>query len=193
MPNYCENELRVSIPWFKDEDKDKEIAAKEELQKFKEFAKSGTESEERVIDFNKFVPYPTNFEEQDAVSQKREEERNKAIEEGMSREEAYKKYPCIKDGFNDGGYNWRIENWGTKWNSCYPELVEETEDELNYEFRTAWGPPEPVVKKMGEMFPLLDFDLRYFEMGAAFNGILRIEQGEITQEEEGKYFGNRGG
>ena len=43
------------------------------------------------------------------------------------------------------------------------------------------------------MFPNLEFDLRYFESGAEFNGILRIVNGEVAADRRGEYFGTRGG
>ena len=60
-------------------------------------------------------------------------------------------------------------------------------------FETAWGPPLPVVKTASELFPDLVFSLRYFERGAAFNGCYRCEAGEVTFDESGPYFGDRGG
>jgi hypothetical protein len=46
---------------------------------------------------------------------------------------------------------------------------------------------------MGELFPDLVFDLRYFEGGMQFNGIYRIENGQVADERSGDYFGDRGG
>ncbi len=64
---------------------------------------------------------------------------------------------------------------------------------MPYHFDTAWSPPEPLVKKMGELSPDLTFDLRYFEGLMQFNGILRIENGQVTDDRSGDYFGDRGG
>ena len=46
---------------------------------------------------------------------------------------------------------------------------------------------------MGELSPDLTFDLRYFEGLMQFNGILRIENGQVTDDRSGDYFGDRGG
>jgi hypothetical protein len=98
---------------------------------------------------------------------------------------------AIKD-YGKVGYRWCIDNWGTKW-GCYETDLQEQDRELFYAFQSAWSPPLPVIKKMGEMFPKLNFDLRYFEAGMGFNGMYRIEKGKVVSDESGNYFGNRGG
>ena len=184
MPHWCENYLRVT-------------GEKEELQKFKEFA---VEKEE-VLSANKFIPYPEEFNVLDKKIILQGEKRNKLIEdlkkkgtpEAKAREESYAKYPSIKDGYNSGGYDWCIKNWGTKWGFCRSELVKEYEDELLYRFETAWSPPLPLIKAMGEMFTELEFDLRYFECGMGFNGMYTVKNGEVLFDKSGNYFGERGG
>lgn len=183
MPNHVENDLRVS-------------GAKEALMKFKEFAKD----KEDLLSADKFIPYPEEFKKADRLAKVYDEKRNKYFiklkEEGKDTQLAWAKYPSKKDGYNSGGYDWCKKNWGTKW-GMYDVKLEETHDEdrdeLFYTFQSAWVPPIPIIKKMAEMFPTLDFDLRYFEQGSEFNGILRIEKNKVTREEEGKYFGDRGG
>jgi len=108
--------------------------------------------------------------------------------------------PYIKDGFNSGGYEWCIKNWGTKWGICNAELgnadyisADSISYELEYTFDTAWSPPTPIVKKMSEMFPSLTFTLKYFEGGGGFNGLYVCEKGEVIRDLTGDYFGNRGG
>ena len=49
-------------------------------------------------------------------------------------------------------YDWHCENWGTKWNSVDARL-DDFSDCLEYCFDTAWGPCEPVIKTLAEMFP----------------------------------------
>ena len=171
MPNHCDNDLTVA-------------GAVEDVQEFEKFAAGGedTATETQPIDFNKFIPYPAKFGEQD------------------ERAAAAKKIPgaeYVNDGFNSGGYEWCIANWGTKWNA-YSQSVDAPEDwegerELCYHFETAWAPPEPIIRAMAERFDKLSFTLRYFERGAAYNGILQIEKGEVTAQDQGSYYGTRGG
>lgn len=95
------------------------------------------------------------------------------------------------------------ELWGTKW---YPEevLVDVKCDESNrkginayyeilYTFESAWTPPKPIIKTLGEKFPKVIFDLRYFEQGMMFNGIYVMEEGEVSDDRQADYFGHRGG
>ena len=46
-------------------------------------------------------------------------------------------------------YEWSIREWGTKWNSY--DFGEAGDNEIS--FNTAWSRPEPVIKKLSEMFP----------------------------------------
>jgi len=171
MPNWCENELYVE-------------GSKEELEKFVEQAKG-----EKVLDFNKFIPYPQKFAEADKKARKWEKKNPKSWENRP------------KDGYNSGGYEWCIKNWGTKWNACHLHFYEENPEDLSYKdegklffkFDTAWSPPAPIVQKMGEVFPKLKFTLLYFECGSAFQGMLRIENGKVTEDKCTEYFGHRGG
>ncbi len=51
-------------------------------------------------------------------------------------------------------YEWSIQNWGTKWNAYYPAST----DENTLAFCTAWASPNPVIDKLAEMFPALEFE-----------------------------------
>lgn len=184
MSNWCENELYISIPDATDEEE-----GKKEIQRFKEFAATKKGKETNLLDTNKFVPYPAKYRKADEAHRKAEEELSTGRKEGLVA--THDRLP--KDGFNNGGYEWCTENWGTKWGICNAELVNDGDTYLDYEFRTAWSPPEPVVHAMSKKFPKLKFDLRYFEGGAGFNGILICENGEIKENKTGEYFGSRGG
>ena len=52
----------------------------------------------------------------------------------------------------DDWYMWRVNNWGTKWNSCCAEIFYEDEETLEYHFDTAWSPPEPIILQLREKF-----------------------------------------
>lgn len=181
MPNWTDCELKV-------------CGKPNEVERFLEHAKS----ERTQLEADNFIPYPKEYADSDKA-------RKKAIEEfnELPKEEQQKRYKEgntpdeIKDGFNSGGFDWCVEHWGTKWGLCDVEITDEStyneERTVDFEFKTAWRPPTPVIKKMGEMFPKLSFTLRYFEMGMEFNGILEMENGETEREEEASYFGHRGG
>ena len=57
-------------------------------------------------------------------------------------------------------YNWRLENWGTKWGPS-PDSID-IDDQLDSDFvtlffTTPWGPPEKVFEKLQEM----DYDVTW--------------------------------
>jgi hypothetical protein len=64
--------------------------------------------------------------------------------------ETYLSRDCeIKDGQMPEWYQWRVENWGTKWdahiiNYNWTEL--EDAWELEIDFDTAWGPPDEMYR-----------------------------------------------
>jgi Ferredoxin-like domain in Api92-like protein len=61
-------------------------------------------------------------------------------------------------GHNDW-YSWCNTNWGTKWNACHTEISEQCLNNSFVEIRfdTAWGEPQPILRRMIEMFPKLSF------------------------------------
>jgi Api92-like protein with ferredoxin domain len=111
-----------------------------------------------------------------------EKERPDALEHGRKSIEAYE-----QTGFYDW-YDWRVENWGTKWNTYSFEIEHEGPGELQFRFDTAWDFPRPIFEKLAEMFPTLCFECVCFdEMSnfagrGAFNGEPRFEYMEATDE-----------
>jgi hypothetical protein len=51
-----------------------------------------------------------------------------------------------------------------------PQLVDEHPEDLSYSFDSAWVPPKPLIKAMGQMFPELTFTLSYEEPGLNIKG-----------------------
>ena len=180
MPNWCENELKIEGP-------------KKELEKFIEGAKGKNEG--ILLDMNNFIPYPEEFRKQDEMAEEYKRKYEEVVIEmsNEERREYLKRHDWMKDGYNSGGYDWCYENWGTKWNFCDTELIYDEDEMLFYTFNTAWSPPEPIIIKMGEMFPELTFELRYFNCRRAFNGLLRIKKGEVVIDDCARYYGHRGG
>lgn len=191
MPNYCENDLRI-------------FGQSTELKRFMEFAKGKkrhSQQKYEAIDVNKFIPYPKKYAEKD----KEAKIHNNMLSRMSKSEIEAKGLELMRDGYNSGGYEWCIANWGTKWgifdshldadnsSDISGNLTENEEGELMYHFTTAWSPPLPVILAMSKKFPDLEFILTYFEGGVGFNGIYVCQGGHETRNEEGKYFGDRGG
>lgn len=180
MPNWCDCDLRID-------------GNEEDIKAFEAFAAS----EDEVLDANNFIPYPEEFAKKDREADKIWEKiRSMSKEEN----EAYFKehgYP-IREGYNSGGYEWCIENWGTKWGFCRPEVEDEyswgdSEYRIEYSFECAWAPPIPVIQEMGKRFPNLEFELRYFEAGMGFHGVFAVESGKVVRDDYAPYYGRRGG
>lgn len=97
------------------------------------------------FDFNALVPYPEEFRQADEITGLR------------------------AAGFNSGGYEWRVANWGTKWapSDCH---FAASRHETIVSFRTAWSPPTPVVAALHKRFDDLTLHLEYFERGMEFCG-----------------------
>lgn len=169
MPNWCECKLDVILP--------KNKGAKEELFNFKKFAKT----KDSDLDTNKFIPYPKKYSSMD--------KRSKTIMEKTGK--------SIRDGFNSGGYNWCLNNWGTKWGICdanYQGIhIQKTQIKLSYNFITAWSPCNPIILKMSKMFPKMKFVYRYWEGGSGFRGTIIFKANKILKDSCYDYKGYRGG
>lgn len=87
----------------------------------------------------------------------------------------------IEKGFNEGGYEWCVENWGVKWDAKI-ELTEEYDDELIFEFDTAWAPPVILFVKASSDFPELTFCLYYCEPNVGVEGYFIIKNGRVVKE-----------
>jgi len=76
------------------------------------------------------------------------------------------------------GYNWRVENWGTKWDVAEAEIIDELEvsdDEgpeevawFSFRCWTAWGPPVPVWDALHAHG--IDVEADYQDEGMMFEG-----------------------
>ena len=97
-----------------------------------------------------------------------------------------------KNGYNSGGYEWCVANWGTKWPPCETQINMQTKNAF-ISFQTAWSAPGPIVYKLAEKFPDLTFDLKFWECGAGFKGQLKLRGQEVLENWESKYSGDRGG
>jgi hypothetical protein len=67
---------------------------------------------------------------------------------------------------NENWYQWRLDNWGTKWTGYDGRL---NDDQTAFTFNTAWSPPLPIIKKLAELTGET-FILEYIEEGMFFCG-----------------------
>ena len=66
-------------------------------------------------------------------------------------------------------YNFRIENWGNKWDGT-EAYVGAYDNEIYIDVATAWSPCIPIVDKLIRLCPGLEVDYKYYEPGNAFLG-----------------------
>ena len=77
-------------------------------------------------------------------------------------------------------WNWRNDNWGTKWNLVPSpegnltgyELVGQTDSFIELDFETAWSPPAGIYDAIFEKYPDLDVNWFYREDGCQLAGWL---------------------
>lgn len=83
-----------------------------------------------------------------------------------------------KYGYKDW-YNWAYANWGTKWNS-YSSYIEDNV----ITFDTAWSCPEPVFRKLSQMFPKVEIKVEFADEDIGSNcGILTCKNGRVSFED----------
>ena len=74
---------------------------------------------------------------------------------------------------DDRWYNWRVQNWGTKWD-CYSLEIDDTDMPHGFEvnFETAWSPPEEVCNAIRDQYDDLSISWFYDEPGCELAGYL---------------------
>jgi hypothetical protein len=86
--------------------------------------------------------------------------------------QAKKPQPMI-EGF-DNWYDWRCENWGTKWEVCEFYGVDRQGDTISFGFSSAWAPPIPAYQtflmNMSEQKQDVSIKAYYYEGGCDFMG-----------------------
>jgi hypothetical protein len=140
------------------------------------------EGPEQLIEADKIIPYPQKYKDQDEKAKKHNQLVDKT---GKGRR--------IPDGYNSGGYEWCIKNWGTKWGMYDFDQVQYFTKSAVVNFQTAWSPPIPLITKLGEMFPELKFTLRYWEGGMGFQGVYQVQGSNVLLEADQAYRGRKGG
>ena len=137
--------------------------SEEDIAKFKE--ESFTDHKGvAVLDFSKVLPEP------DYDKPKKDGTHNNGVQTELS--------SAMPDW-----WNWRNNNWGTKWNlvpnhdgdlTAYM-TVEDGEDYISLGFDTAWSPPNGIYEAIVEKYPDLDINWFYREDGVQISGWLPYE------------------
>ncbi len=81
----------------------------------------------------------------------------------------------------DNWYDWRFENWGSKWDAQESYITEE-ENGWTINFDTAWSPAIPYIKQVAKIYPDLVFDLYFMETGEWFAGRVTAHNEEVNEQ-----------
>ena len=82
----------------------------------------------------------------------------------------------------DGWYNWRLQNWGCKWDIDRVH-IDRCNDAVELEYQTPWGPNDEFWNKIAADFPKLNISLSYYEGGMMFGGRKEWENGEVVVDD----------
>lgn len=170
MPNHIVNHLKIN-------------GTIEQVNQVLEFLKG----ENGIVDFNKIKPMPDclNIEEcsdgkigMGYLLYKRAPKRNSNYKSDYELVQSWgeaRKKDAIELGKqyldniarygHDTWYNWRLVNWGTKWNA-YECLMT---DENTVEFQTAWSGVPNLMSDVVAMFPNIDFEYLYADEDCGYN------------------------
>ena len=69
-------------------------------------------------------------------------------------------------------YDWRIQNWDTKWDAYDVEVTDDDPEQLEVVFNTAWAPPEAICNQIREDYPDVSVSWFYDEPGCEIAGYL---------------------
>ena len=149
MPNWCYNRITI----YGDEKTEAKLKEIEEIFESKQ-------------PFNEIYPIPDfkNIPNEKGELPVLEQMKNP---DGSVMWETYN----FPDGKNDDRwYDWRLQNWDTKWEASEVEIELDDSEILRVEFDTAWSPPEGVMEKLREKFPDVSFQCFYDEPGMGVAG-----------------------
>jgi hypothetical protein len=178
MPNWCD--LDVDI--IGDKDTLEKIVSKGSEGTFK----IGSDWNSEIMNYEKFEEKANTFSFDNFFPTPNfigvEEDKTKPIEQKVA------EWSKGSDGVFDNWYDWRVGNWGTKWDLGQDEVsITEITDIGNGKFSfgigssTAWSPALEFFRKLSEVYDVR-IVYQYAEEGMAFFGKAIIEDGEILSD-----------
>lgn len=92
----------------------------------------------------------------------------------------------VPDGLESSSeeYNWCKQKWGTKWDLQEVTDVVDSPDQVTYTFDTADTPPMRWVETAAAMYPELNFDLYFYELGMFYAGGIECRRGQVYRIQE---------
>ena len=144
MPNHCHN--RVTI-YGAGNDTDETRA---QIAKLKQIF-------EDESTFGQIIPEPdwinTPLMSSDAPKYSWDSPKGKVGELPQYVEDPWKRLVFKSTGqADDRWYDWRVQNWDTKWDCYDVNIVDDDPENMEIEFNTAWSPPEAICHALREKF-----------------------------------------
>ena len=143
MPNHCFNRVTFYAHHSDDESK-----SQEQIAKLKEIF-SGESVFGQIIPEPDWLNTPLMSSEFKFIGQ----ERGKVGELPQYVEDPWKRLVFKSTGHaDDRWYDWRVQNWDTKWDAYDVEVTDPDPENLEIEFNTAWSPPEAICHALREKY-----------------------------------------
>ena len=165
MPNFCDNFMEITGP-------------NDEIARFKRtcvvFA-----AEQAHLDFGAIVPMPGIFYDDPGETPDPDAPKNR---ERVETQKAFEARALEATG-SAHARDWVCEHWGTdRWPSDF-EVIRDEPNSYECKFVTAWTPPVGIWRKLGEMFPTLDFSLSGYDLldSWGFRGAIRDGKLELLE------------
>ena len=159
MPNYCFNYLRV-------------FGDAETIKKFADVGITNEPSQYEKIKedvptwrLSRYFPMPEELEGTTSPTPT-----------DTNTDELVKKYGVAN------WYDWRIKNYGTKWDCSAIDFDTDIPTEFQVTFDSAWSPPIAWLEKVQKDFTTLKFNLVYEETGNWFAGVAFTAETEEGEE-----------
>ena len=159
MPNHCHNRVTVYSANTDDVAKIKQMFEDEEC-------------------FTQIIPEPdwlnTPLMSKDVKEYSFSEPRGKVGELPQYVEDYAKRLVFKSTGHaDDRWYDWRVQNWDTKWDCYDVEVVDDDPENMEIEFNTAWAPPEAICHALREKYrDTVSISWFYDEPGCEIAGYL---------------------
>jgi len=165
MPNNCYNFMEITGP-------------NDEIARFKRtcvvFA-----AEQAHLDFGAIVPMPGIFYDDPGETPDPDALKNR---ERVETQKAFEARALEATG-SAHARDWVCEHWGTdRWPWDF-EVIRDEPNSYECKFVTAWTPPVGIWRKLGEMFPTLDFSLSGYDLldSWGFRGAIRDGKLELLE------------
>lgn len=90
--------------------------------------------------------------------------------------------PALLKG--DAWHDWRLEHWGTKWETWNVSATHAQDDCFEVEFCTAYVPPLAALRTLSGEFPDLTIEVVYSEPNCEIAGKCVLRRGRVTRSQD---------